>query len=84
MELGLYTFADIDPASTNKGAAGAQRMRELIAEIELADQVGLDVFGLASITARLHRLVAGDDPRGSGGEDQEHQAHQRRFGVEFG
>ncbi|SMD03139.1 LLM class flavin-dependent oxidoreductase [Rhizobium sp. RU36D] len=46
MELGLYTFADIDPASTNKGAAGAQRMRELIAEIELADQVGLDVFGL--------------------------------------
>jgi probable LLM family oxidoreductase len=41
MELGLYTFADvgseIDPA---------QRLRNLIEEIELADQVGLDVFGI--------------------------------------
>jgi probable LLM family oxidoreductase len=41
MELGIYTFADVDPK-----AGPQQRMRELLEEIELADQVGLDVFGL--------------------------------------
>ncbi|ODN72280.1 Limonene 1,2-monooxygenase [Methylobrevis pamukkalensis] len=46
MELGLYTFADVDPDAADKGAAAARRTRELIAEIELADAVGLDVFGL--------------------------------------
>jgi probable LLM family oxidoreductase len=47
MELGLYTFADVshDPQS---GAALSPevRLRNLIEEIELADQVGLDVFGV--------------------------------------
>jgi probable LLM family oxidoreductase len=46
MELGLYTFADIAPADASSGAAGEKRMRELLREIELADQVGLDIFGL--------------------------------------
>lgn len=46
MELGLYTFADVDPNAPDKGEAAARRAEELIAEIELADQVGLDVFGL--------------------------------------
>lgn len=46
MELGLYTFADVDPNAPDKGEAAAKRAEELIAEIELADQVGLDVFGL--------------------------------------
>ena len=41
MELGLYTFADVGP-----GGDAARRMRELIEEIELADRVGLDVFGV--------------------------------------
>ena len=41
MELGLYTFADVGP-----GIDPAQRLRDLIEEIELADQVGLDVFGV--------------------------------------
>ena len=37
-------FAEVAPGS---GAAGAeQRLRELIEQIELADQVGLDVFGV--------------------------------------
>lgn len=46
MELGLYTFADVSPES-GPGAIGAhERLRNLIEEIELADQVGLDVFGL--------------------------------------
>jgi probable LLM family oxidoreductase len=41
MEIGVYTFADLNPATTP-----AQRMRELVEEAALADQVGLDVFGL--------------------------------------
>ncbi len=41
MELGLYTFADV-----GTGIDPAQRLRNLIEEIELADQVGLDVFGV--------------------------------------
>jgi probable LLM family oxidoreductase len=41
MELGLYTFADVGP-----GIDPAQRLRNLVEEIELADQVGLDVFGV--------------------------------------
>lgn len=46
MELGLYTFADVDPNAADKGVEAKRRMDELMAEIELADQVGLDVFGL--------------------------------------
>lgn len=45
MELGLYTFADMDPALA-RGPEGARRLKDLIEEIELADQVGLDVFGV--------------------------------------
>src|SRR4051794_6100894 len=41
MELGTYTFADVGP-----GASPQQRLRDLLEEIELADAVGLDVFGL--------------------------------------
>ena len=64
MELGLYTFADVDPdPALDKGAEAARRLRNLIEEIELADQVGLDVFGLGE----HHRpdyvgVGAGDDP----------------------
>ncbi|OJF95525.1 LLM class flavin-dependent oxidoreductase [Pararhizobium antarcticum] len=47
MELGLYTFGDVHPqAPGGRGVEGAERVRHLIEEIELADQVGLDVFGL--------------------------------------
>ena len=47
MEIGIYTFADIatDPL-TGKTITAQQRIRNLIEEIELADQVGLDVFGV--------------------------------------
>ena len=41
MELGLYTFADVGPE-----IGPAQRLRNLLEEVELADQVGLDVFGV--------------------------------------
>lgn len=46
MELGLYTFADVDPNAPDKGREGERRLKNLLEEIELADQVGLDVFGL--------------------------------------
>lgn len=48
MELGLYTFADVNPeaAAAERGRDAAERARHLLDEIELADQVGLDVFGL--------------------------------------
>ena len=47
MELGLYTFGDagLDPVSGRR-TDPAERIRNLIEEIELADQLGLDVFGL--------------------------------------
>jgi probable LLM family oxidoreductase len=44
VELGLATFADL-PLGANASRA-AQRLRELLEEIELADQLGLEVFGV--------------------------------------
>jgi probable LLM family oxidoreductase len=44
MEIGVFTFADVSPDPGGVGAA--QRLPELVAEMELADQVGLDVFGI--------------------------------------
>ena len=41
MEIGAYTFADVGP-----GISAAQRLENLLEEIELADRVGLDVFGV--------------------------------------
>ncbi len=47
MELGFYTFADVmSSPETGKTISPAQRLHNLIEEIELADQVGLDVFGI--------------------------------------
>ena len=46
-ELGIYSFAELTPDPTiGKTYTPAERMRHLIESIELADQVGLDVFGL--------------------------------------
>src|ERR1700736_2494161 len=41
MELGLATFADL-----SSGITPEQRMRDLIEEAVLADQLGLDVFAI--------------------------------------
>ncbi len=47
MELGVYTFADVTPdPATGRAVSPARRLRDLMEEIELADQVGLDVFGV--------------------------------------
>jgi probable LLM family oxidoreductase len=46
MELGIYSFGETDPRRVGDPAAAALRTRQLLEEIELADQVGLDVFGV--------------------------------------
>ena len=47
MELGVYTFADhgLDQV-TGVRISATERMRNLLEEAELADQAGLDVFGV--------------------------------------
>src|SRR3954471_12596633 len=67
MELGIYTFAELTPDATTGATIGAhQRLRNLVEEIELADQVGLDVFGLGehhrpdfAVSAPVVPLAAG-------------------------
>jgi probable LLM family oxidoreductase len=44
-EIGIYSFAEIDPDAPNPESP-AQRVSNLLETIELADQVGLDVFGI--------------------------------------
>src|SRR5476651_211051 len=47
MELGIYTFAELTPdPATGRTIDPATRLRNLLEEVELADQVGLDVFGV--------------------------------------
>ena len=47
MELGIYTFAEVTPdPQTGRTISPGERLRNLVEEIELADQVGLDVFGV--------------------------------------
>jgi probable LLM family oxidoreductase len=47
MELGIYTFAEMTPdPETGKTVTAHQRIRDLMEEIELAEQVGLDVFAV--------------------------------------
>ena len=47
MELGLITFADMKPETlSGRAINGQQRIKDLMEEIQLADQLGLDVFGV--------------------------------------
>lgn len=47
MEFGLYSFGDNGPdPHTGERRSPAQRLRDLLEEIELAEQVGLDVYGV--------------------------------------
>jgi alkanesulfonate monooxygenase SsuD/methylene tetrahydromethanopterin reductase-like flavin-dependent oxidoreductase (luciferase family) len=43
MELGVATFADV---ATGSSVSPAQRLRNLVEEARLADEVGLEVFGV--------------------------------------
>lgn len=47
MELGLYTFVENTPdPETGQALHPAERLQNLLEEAELADQAGLDVFGV--------------------------------------
>ncbi|WP_428911504.1 LLM class flavin-dependent oxidoreductase [Niallia sp. Krafla_26] len=47
MELGISTFVETTPdVNTGKVISHAERIREVVEEIVLADEVGLDVFGV--------------------------------------
>ncbi|SDN43957.1 LLM class flavin-dependent oxidoreductase [Bacillus sp. OK048] len=47
MEIGLSTFVETTPdVKTGEVISHAQRIREVVEEIVLADQVGLDVYGV--------------------------------------
>jgi probable LLM family oxidoreductase len=47
MEIGIYTFAERTPdAATGHLVSAEQRLADLLEEMELADQLGLDVFGV--------------------------------------
>lgn len=47
MELGVYSFAEMpEDDGSSFGARAARRIADLLEEIELADQAGLDVFGV--------------------------------------
>lgn len=47
MEIGIYTFAERTPdAKTGKLVSAEQRLADLLEEMELADELGLDVFGV--------------------------------------
>ena len=63
MELGVYTFGDVGP-----GVSAQRRLAQLMEEIELADKVGLDVFGVGehhrddyAVSAPAARTTAGAD-----------------------
>ncbi len=56
MQLGLATFADVAPGASP--ARVAQRLSELLEEIELADRLGLDVFGVGEHHRRDYAVSA--------------------------
>ncbi|WP_407646919.1 LLM class flavin-dependent oxidoreductase [Bacillus fonticola] len=53
IEIGIYTLADIGPAPlTSKTITAKERVKEIIQAAKLADEAGLDVFGVGE----HHRL----------------------------
>jgi probable LLM family oxidoreductase len=53
MEIGIYTLADIGPdPHTGKSVSAQQRIKEMIEAAKLAEEAGLDVFGVGE----HHRL----------------------------
>ncbi len=53
IELGLDTFGDITASPDGSLKSHAEVIRDVIEQGVLADQVGVDAFGLASITGRI-------------------------------
>jgi hypothetical protein len=47
MQVGIDSFAAWDDA--NQSVSPSERLRRLVEQIEYADQIGLDVFGIGDI-----------------------------------
>jgi probable LLM family oxidoreductase len=58
MELGLYSFGEATPDRAGHTISTQQRLHDLLEEIELADQVGLDVFGVGEHHRRDYTISA--------------------------
>src|SRR6185312_13173791 len=53
MEIGIYTLGDLGPdPRTGKTISSQQRLQEVLATAKLADEAGLDIFGVGE----HHRL----------------------------
>ena len=84
MELGVYSFGDIHPDPvTREQASPGQRMRDLLERIRLAEQVGLDFFGIGEHhRAGLRGLRAGTVLAAAAGRRRHGSAcRQRRHGA---
>lgn len=46
IEFGLMSFADMAPESGNKGIHAQERIKNLLEEIKLSDELGIDVYGV--------------------------------------
>jgi alkanesulfonate monooxygenase SsuD/methylene tetrahydromethanopterin reductase-like flavin-dependent oxidoreductase (luciferase family) len=62
VEIGVYTFAELRGATTPE-----QRLRDLMEEVDVAEAVGLDVFGVGARTSRIRltsavTVLSSDDP----------------------
>ena len=85
MELGIYTLAETtrDP-ETGHTVGAEQRLRELLEEVELADQLGLDVYGVGEHHRPDYAGVgAGGGARRGGGAYPAYPSDQCRDGAEL-
>ena len=80
MDIGIDSFAAIlpDPA-TGRTPSAADRMADLLDEVETADRVGLDVFGIGE----HHRAEFLDSApavilAAAAARDEDHSSDQRR------
>lgn len=55
IEFGLDTFGDITRDADGELLTGAQTIRNVVEQAELADTVGVDFFGVGSTTAPSSR-----------------------------
>ena len=79
MEIGVYTFAEL-----RGGIAPEQRLRDLLEEGEVADQVGLDVFGVGEHHRPDFAVSAPAVARRDRGADVAHPPDERRHGPQLG
>ena len=85
MEIGVYTFVENTPdPATGRILDPAQRLRDLIEEVALADQVGLEIFGIGEHhrpdflgSAPIVMLAAAAE------RSQAHQIEHGRHGAEL-